>query len=282
VYFVNSSFAAMQVSLVNINAEKPDAIAMKKILIPLPSYGFDPTEVAIPWKLLTAAGFEIVFATPTGAKASPDRKMLTGENLGIWKPVLQARKDAITACVDMQSREQFSKPKKYADIIETSFDGLLLPGGHDKGVKKYLESEVLQRQIVNFFTANKPIAAICHGVILAARSIDPATNKSVIHEYKTTCLLSSQELLAYNLTRLWLDDYYLTYPEITVEDEVKSVLSKAENFISGPSPLLRDDHNKLNRGFVVKDRNYLSARWPGDAYNFSLEFIKMLAAAAPI
>jgi protease I len=89
-------------------------------------------------------------------------------------------------------------------------------------------------------------------------------------------------LLAYNLTRLWLNDYYLTYPEITVEDEVKSVLSKAENFISGPSPLLRDDHNKLNRGFVVKDRNYLSARWPGDAYNFSLEFIKMLAAAAPI
>jgi protease I len=144
VYFVNSSFAAMQVSLVNINAEKPDAIAMKKILIPLPSYGFDPTEVAIPWKLLTAAGFEIVFATPTGAKASPDRKMLTGENLGIWKPVLQARKDAITACVDMQSGEQFSKPKKYADIIETSFDGLLLPGGHDKGVKEYLESAILQ------------------------------------------------------------------------------------------------------------------------------------------
>jgi protease I len=63
---------------------------------------------------------------------------------------------------------------------------------------------------------------------------------------------------------------------------VKSVLSKTENFKRGPSPLLRDDHNKLNRSFVVKDRNYLSAKRPGDAYNFSLEFIKMLAAAAPI
>ena len=52
---------------------------MKRILIPLPSYGFDPTEVAIPWKLLTQAGFEIVFATPIGEQASPDSKMLKGE-----------------------------------------------------------------------------------------------------------------------------------------------------------------------------------------------------------
>ena len=83
-------------------------------------------------------------------------------------------------------------------------------------------------------------------------------------------------MLAYNLTRLWLNDYYLTYREITVEDEVKSVLSSQENFIKGPSPLLRDNHNKLERGFFVRDRSYLSARWPGDAYKFSFEFIEMV------
>ena len=98
----------------------------------------------------------------------------------------------------------------------------------------------------------------------------------MIHQYQTTCLLKSQELLAYNLTRLWLADYYLTYPEITVEDEVKSALSSAEKFVSGPSPLFRDSADKLTRGFFVKDRNYLSARWPGDAYNFSIEFTNMI------
>jgi protease I len=113
-------------------------------------------------------------------------------------------------------------------------------------------------------------------VILAAKSINPASNKSVIHEYKTTSLLKSQERLACNLTRLWLKDYYLTYPEITVEDEVKSVLSSQDNFVKGPSPLFRDDSSHLKRGFVVQDRNYLSARWPGDVYNFSIEFIKMI------
>jgi hypothetical protein len=39
---------------------------MKKILVPLPAYGFDSTEVAIPSKLLSTSNFEIVYATPVG------------------------------------------------------------------------------------------------------------------------------------------------------------------------------------------------------------------------
>lgn len=149
-------------------------------------------------------------------------------------------------------------------------------GGHDKGAKEYLESKLLQQLIVAFFKAKKPVAAVCHGVVLVARSIDADTGKSVLHNYKTTSLLKSQELLAYNLTRLWLKDYYLTYPGLTTEDEVRSVLSKQEHFIKGPTPILKDSPKDLKRGFVVRDRNYLSARWPGDIYNFSIEFIKMV------
>jgi len=249
---------------------------MKRILIPVPSYGFDPTEVAIPWKLISEKEIEIVFLTPDGKKASADRLMLKGKNLGIWKSVLRARQDAVDAYYEMETNESFCNPLKYIDVQDEGFDAILLPGGHDKGVKEYLESEVLQHLVADFFVAQKPVGAICHGVVLAARSINSDTEKSVIHNYKTTSLLKSQELLAYNLTRLWLKDYYLTYPEITVEDEVKSVLSDSNNFLKGPTPLLRDNFNHLKRGFVVRDRNYLSARWPGDAYNFSLEFIRMV------
>jgi hypothetical protein len=159
---------------------------------------------------------------------------------------------------------------------ETDCEGLLLPGGHDKGVKEYLESATLQQCVVEFFTAAKPVAAICHGVIVAARSINPLTNKSVIHSYQTTALLRTQELTAYNLTRLWLGDYYLTYPGLTVEDEVRACLSDPNHFHVGSQPLFRDDMEHLHRGFTVRDRNYLSARWPGDAYSFSLAFVKML------
>ncbi|MCJ8313507.1 MAG: DJ-1/PfpI family protein [Saccharospirillaceae bacterium] len=249
---------------------------MKKILCPLPSYGFDPTEAAIPWWLLTQAGFDITFATPKGQKAACDIRMLKGHNLGVLRFVLQAKKDAIEAYTVMQNSESFCNPLTYDEIDTKQYDAILLPGGHDKGIKQYLESKVLQSVIVDFFNNNKPVAAICHAVVLVARSIDKKTDQSVIHNYQTTALLNSQELLAYNLTRLWLKDYYLTYPGLTVEDEVKSVLSNKEQFLQGPAPMFRDNAKKLKRGFFVKDRNYLSARWPGDVYNFSIEFIKML------
>ena len=85
------------------------------------------------------------------------------------------------------------------------------------------------------------------------------------------------EMLAYRLTRLWLQEYYLTYPEITVENEVTKALSSADNFLNGPTPLLRDDQDHPDRGFTVRDRHYLSARWPGDAYAFARHFAAMLA-----
>ena len=248
----------------------------KNILIPIPSYGFDPTEVSIPWKLLTANDFEVTFATPQGDKASGDNIMLTGDSLGIWRTILKARKDVVEAYYEMEGSDAFCNPFKYTDIKEEDYDGIILPGGHDKGVIEYLESNLLQKLIVNFFSVKKPVGAICHGVVLLARSINPATNKSVIYNYKTTGLLKSQELLAYNLTKLWLKDYYLTYPNKTVEDEVKSVLIKEDNFIKGKTPLGRDSEKHLEKGFYVKDRHYISARWPGDIYNFSIEFIKMM------
>jgi putative intracellular protease/amidase len=244
----------------------------------MPSYGVDPSEIAIPWKFLKAKDYKITFITPDGSQGVPDSAMLNGDNLGIWKPLLRARYDAVDACRDMEYSEDFKSPLKYDAVEAGDFDALLLPGGHDKRVREYLESAILQNHVVNFFKQQKPVAAVCHGVVLAARSINAETGKSVVYGYKTTSLLKSQELAAYNMTRLWLKDYYLTYPGLTVEDEVTAALSSPGDYMAGPMPILRDDLKHLNRGFTVKDRNYLSARWPGDIYNFSLEFVKMIEA----
>ena len=248
--------------------------------MPLPTYGFDPTEVAIPWKILSEAGIEIIFTTPDGQQGVADRLMLSGEKLGILKSLLKARSDAVDAHDAMLKDESFSNPLAYAAALEADFDALYLPGGHDKGVKEYLESGLIQNLVVDFFAARKPVAAICHGVVVAARSTDPKTGKSVIHDFTTTALLKSQELAAYNLTRLWMGDYYLTYSGTTVEDEVKSAMSSHKNFQQGPTPVLRDSINHLDRGFVVTDRNYLSARWPGDVYSLTLELLKVMQSGS--
>lgn len=249
---------------------------MAKLLIPLPTYGFDPTEVAIPWKIFTSKGIDVAFATPDGDKATADTSMLDGSRLGIWKPVLRARRDAVDAHSELVSNDTFCRPLKYSEAHEADFHALFLPGGHDKGIKEYLESDTLQILVADFFGAEKPVGAICHGVVLAARSKYPKSGESVIRDYKTTALLKSQELTAFQMTRLWLGDYYLTYPGLTVEEEVRSVLSDGGNFKSGPTPVLRDSMDHLERGFVVQDRNYVSARWPGDVYSIAAKMAGLL------
>ena len=139
--------------------------AKNKVLIVTPHYGFDPTEVSIPWKLLFDNNIEITFATPNGEKSSADRLMVTGEKLGIFKSSLMAKKDAVDAYRQLEINPAFNAPISYSEINCEDYHGLILPGGHDKAIREYLESEVLQQKVVDFFNSEKPVGAICHGVV---------------------------------------------------------------------------------------------------------------------
>ncbi len=225
------------------------------------------------------AGYSCVFASPDGHIAQADRRMLTGEDLGLLKSALMAKRDAVAVYRELEKSAEFLAPLPYHKIESQSFDGVFLPGGHDKGMREYLESKVLQRFIAQMLASDKPVGAICHGTLLVARSRAEATGKSVLWGRRTTGLTKRQELIAYQLTRFYLGDYYLTYPEITLEDEVKGQLQRSEDFLCGPGfpfPLARDSAQQLQYGFTVLDGKYLSARWPGDAHRFAAEFVRLL------
>lgn len=249
-------------------------VMTKKVLIPLPSIDFDPTECAVPWHILKSSDVEVIFATPDGKKAMCDQKMLHGRGLFIFASVLKADLSAQQKYVELENSKEFKNPIKWSEIESTHYDGILLPGGHAQGMKVYLESSKLQEIVSEFFKASKPVGAICHGVVLAARS-KRADGKSVLYEKKTTALLKAQEISAWAMTCLWLGSYYRTYPQ-TVEAEVKSRLSSPKDFIKGPLPLMRDQLDKLERGFTVVDGHYVSARWPGDAHKFAMDFLGLL------
>lgn len=245
------------------------------ILMPLSSQDFDPTEAAIPARLLRQAGFQVCFATADGRPALPDSRMLDGKGLGICKPVLVARKDAVLACKEMMELSEYRNPRLYSDLRADDFDGLILHGGHAPGMRPYLESAELQRLIVDFMKQNKPVGAICHGVLLLARSRDES-GTSVVRQRRLTCLLRKQEMAAYYMTGLWLGNYYRTYPETTTQDEVMSFLASPDQFQEGPTALARDSEGHLNRGFCVRDGNLVTARWPGDVYSFTHAFLDLL------
>jgi putative intracellular protease/amidase len=283
---------------------------MTEVLMPLPSRDFDPTESAGSWLMLTEAGHRVAFATPDGCPAAADDIMLTGCGLDPWGfiPVLRnftvlgrllsANREAREAYREMEQSREFQNPKRWSDIDSGEHNALLLPGGHRaRGMREYLESTELRRAVLDFFLVEKPVAAVCHGVLLAARTMNPDTGRSVLYGRKTTALtwaLERSAVIAGRIGRFWDPDYYRTYTEepgqpagyMSVQQEVTRALAKESDFIDVPatsphflaqtSGTRRDSPGDPRPAFVVRDGNYLSARWPGDVFTFARTFAMML------
>jgi len=276
---------------------------MGTVLIPIPDRDFDPTEVAVSWQVLRANGHQVVFATESGAPGIADDIMVTGRGLDIWSalPVLgaitvvgralRANKDARGAYREMLSSPEYQNPSSWAEATLDGIDGLLLPGGHRaRGMRSYIDSETLHRLVVDAFGRGVIVAAICHGVLLAARSVDPKTGHSVLYGRRTTALTWALERTAWRLTRItrfWDRDYYRTYSErpgqpsgyMSVQSEVTRALKNPADFcdVERGSPhwrtktsgMARDTATDSRPAFVVDDGAYLSARWPGDSHTFA-------------
>ncbi|MCB9544845.1 MAG: DJ-1/PfpI family protein [Myxococcales bacterium] len=246
---------------------------MARILVPLPDTDFDVTEVAVPWRLAVDAGHEVVFATEAGGAApTADPRLLTGVIFG----KLGAAPDALACYRALEQDAAFRAPLAWGDVDVLAYDGLLLPGGHAPGMRQYLGSAALQAQVVRFWGSGRPVGAICHGVLVLARAIDPATGASVLAGSRTTCLPAYMEWLAYLLTFWKLGRYYRTYPA-TVQAEVRGALADPAAFVRGPLTLgARGTAEDDGPAFVVEDGRYVSARWPGDAWLFGRRFLARL------
>ena len=245
-----------------------------KILIAIPRREFDPTESAVPWKVLSGAGHTVRFATPNGEKGEADDRVLTGRGFGPLSPFMKAPKSSVKLYGEMNADKYYSAPIPYQQAMEQEFDGIIFPGGHAPGMKEYLESEILQQMAAKYLMEGRPVGAICHGVIIMARARNPQTGKSILYGRKTTALTGLMEQSAWISTKLWLGNYFKTYPQ-TVQEMVTRELEKREDFLAGPVSLRRDSADRPDKGFAVVDGNYISARWPGDAYRFATGFLEI-------
>jgi putative intracellular protease/amidase len=246
-----------------------------KLLMPLPDTDFDTTEVAVPWRLLTDLGHQIEFATEAG-QAAPrcDPRLLAGVIFG----QLGAFPEPRAFYQQLASAPEFAAPVSWRTLDPARYDGLILAGGHAPGMRQYLGSAELQARVASFWALGRPVAAICHGVLVLARSKDPATGRSVLQDKRTTCLPRYMERSAYLATAWRLGRYYRTYPAY-VQDEVTASLRSPRQFRRGPLTRARGSAGDDSHAFVVQDGSYLSARWPGDAYLLARRFHQMLTTA---
>ena len=285
---------------------------MTRVLVPLPARDFDPSEVAVSWRTLRAAGHEATFTTPDGARAHADPLMLSGAELDPWGRlpglrrirllglVMRANAAARRAYAELERDARFLSPLPYAAIAPDAYDALLLPGGHAPGMRPYLESHALHALVADAFARALPVGAICHGVLLAARSIAPATGRSVLHGRRTTALTWALERAAWRtarISRFWDPGYYRTYREApgepegwwSVQAEVTRALARPDDFLDvaagaphrfrKTSGLFRDSESDPRPAFVVQDGNYVSARWPGDVHAFARAFAALCSEA---
>ena len=284
--------------------------AVAVVLIPVPAEDFDPTEVAVSWRVLSDLGHDVRFATPSAIPARGDDLMVTGRGLDPWGfipglshlvgigRVLRADARGRAAYEELLRAPAFQRPLGWAAIDDDTIDALLLPGGHRaRGMRPYLESDILQEVVARTFGDDKPVAAICHGVLLAARSTGRATGRSVLYGRRTTALTWALEHRAWSVARVsrfWDSGYYRAYTEepgqpsgyMSVQQEVTRLLARPEDFLDvtrdTPDAALkssgrdRDTITDERPAFVVQDGNYVSARWPGDVHTFAKRFAAIL------
>ena len=117
----------------------------------------------------------------------------------------------------MAQSEEWQHPRAWTaeGFTLDAYDLVHLPGGHDKAVRQIIDSESAHALLADFFPRTKKpgrkvVSAICHGVMVLARTKGP-DGESVIRECTTTALPAKFEQIAFWVTRLFLGDYYKTY-----------------------------------------------------------------------
>ncbi|MFJ5831490.1 type 1 glutamine amidotransferase domain-containing protein [Streptomyces sp. NPDC093089] len=128
--------------------------------------GFWAEEAVTPYEALTAAGHEIVVATPGGVVPTVDRGSLAPEANGG-----QEAADRIAAV--LASMEELEKPIRLEDVELGEYAAVFYPGGH--GPMEDLAVDTASgRLLVEALESGKPLAVVCHGpaALLAATRAD--------------------------------------------------------------------------------------------------------------
>ena len=127
--------------------------------------------------------------------------MVSGRGLDVWSRIpglgrvvvvgrfLRANRDARAAYAQMLKSAEYQNPIPWTAAGLDDVDAVRLPGGHRaRGMRSYIDCEVLHELVVDAFRRGMLVAAICHGVLLAARSVDTSTGRSVLYGHQTTAL----------------------------------------------------------------------------------------------
>lgn len=144
--------------------------------------GFWVEEFAAPYYVMADAGVDITIASPKGGQPPIDPKSEAPD----------AQTDATKRYfADEALKEKMAHTKKLADVNAADFDAVFYPGGHGPLWDLY-EDKNSVALIQNFWSAGKPVAAVCHAPS-ALLNVNDEKGEPLVKGKKVTGFTNSEE-----------------------------------------------------------------------------------------
>ncbi len=213
--------------------------------------GYFQSELMIPVTALKAAGFEVVFANPTGKEPVADA---TSEDPSFYK----SQEEFQAIIKHFKSLTGLKHPRMLSSLTDDDlkkFSAIFVPGGHAPMEDLYKDPDV--GRILRYFNrAKKPTALICHGpvALLAAAQGDDWPYKG----YRLTVFSDVEENTA--IAQGAFKGGLVFFPE--------DALAKAgATIVNNQTPWQEN---------VIVDRELITGQNPMSTHKFADELVKML------
>ncbi len=121
--------------------------------------GFWVSEFVHPWHEFVEAGYEVTLASPDGGKVEIDFLSDPDHESGYSREDVLSRGFLHTS----ELTAMFGDTPKVADLDATQFDAIVVCGGQAP-MNQFRAHPELKDAIAAFYEAEKPTAAMCHGV----------------------------------------------------------------------------------------------------------------------
>ena len=205
--------------------------------------GFWAEEFAAPYGELTAAGHDVVVATPGGVVPHVDLVSLRPEMAGGQELASQYEET-------LRSAEEMRRPIQLSDARLEDYDAVYYPGGHGP-MQDLWDDADSGRLLVSALASGKPLAIVCHAPVAMMATRRKGTNPFV--GYRVTCFTNDEEdAVGLRARAPW-----------TAEDEVRKL---GVDFSRGP----------LWEPYILADRNLYTGQNPASAGPLAREFLKEL------
>jgi putative intracellular protease/amidase len=198
------------------------------------------TEALHPFEVLTAAGFEVDFASETGTYAF--------DQFSLLQPFLAGSDEAVYENANHPFMVKMTSQVMKASNLERNAYGLFFASAGHAALYDYPNARGLQAVAEDVWNNGGVVGAVCHGPVLLAGVIDAKTGESIIEGKTVTGFTVEGEMLLGVIDRLKSDKVVM----------VPEAVSKAKADYS--SPMLAFDDYSITAGRLITGTNPASAR----------------------